>query len=262
MSRIFFIGDLHGNADWIYALDNRLEEPLEAADWVVLLGDSGLNYWTDEHHQSMKKKLNRLGCQFFVVRGNHEARTKDVKDMNSLAWEEISESDDKLIIGSMYREKKYAHIYYAEDCVAAYKINEYDVLVIPGAYSVDKYYRLQMGYNWYPTEQLNAAERAAGLELATSKNHWDFILSHTCPISLEPTDLFLSMINQSSVDKTMELYLEEIKEKTNYNFWLWGHYHAQRIYPYRPGEGQHIMLYCEQALEFNNIIKGNYWMGS
>ena len=34
-----------------------------------------------------------------------------------------------------------------------YQFNEQSVLVIGGAYSVDKNYRLQMGYNWYSSEQ-------------------------------------------------------------------------------------------------------------
>lgn len=55
-------------------------------------------------------------------------------------------------------EVSYPHIKYASDRAALYTIADQLTLVIPGAYSVDKYYRLQMGWNWFPGEQLTALE--------------------------------------------------------------------------------------------------------
>lgn len=34
-----------------------------------------------------------------------------------------------------------------------YNFNNHNILVIGGAYSVDKYFRLAKGYNWYEREQ-------------------------------------------------------------------------------------------------------------
>lgn len=38
-----------------------------------------------------------------------------------------------------------------------------------------------------------------------SERDWkiDVVLSHTCPLRYEPTEVFLSMIDQSSVDKSI-----------------------------------------------------------
>ena len=44
---------------------------------------------------------------------------------------------------------------------------------------------------------------AAGVVLAQSDSY-DLVLSHTCPIIYEPTDLFLFVVDQSTVDKTTE----------------------------------------------------------
>ena len=65
------------------------------------------------------------------------------------------------------------------------------------------------------------------LEFANQKV--DFMLTHTCPIQWEPTDLFLGFIDQSKVEKKMEIFLENIKHNMTGNIWCFGHYHADRI---------------------------------
>lgn len=66
-------------------------------------------------------------------------------------------------------------------------------------------------------------------EIHFSDKYYDFIFSHTCPISWEPNDLFLSMIDQSTVDKTMEVWMDKFEKKFLWKHWLFGHYHADRI---------------------------------
>ena len=45
MNRFFFIGDLHGDTAPIGHLDKEVN--LTESDWVILLGDSGINYWAN-----------------------------------------------------------------------------------------------------------------------------------------------------------------------------------------------------------------------
>lgn len=56
----------------------------------------------------------------------------------------------------------------------------------------------------------------------------DIVLTHTCPYSWRPTDLFLPMIDQDTVDNSMELWMEEFKDTFYWSYWLCGHYHADR----------------------------------
>jgi hypothetical protein len=44
-----------------------------------------------------------------------------------------------------------------------------------------------------------------------------------------PTDLFLSFIEQSTVDNSTEEWLERVKNKINWGVWCLGHYHADRL---------------------------------
>ena len=70
----------------------------------------------------------------------------------------------------------------------------------------------------------------------TVKNNskFDYVLSHTCPINYIPQHLFLSFIDQSTVDKSMERYLQEIYELLDKDYlkkWMYAHYHSDEILP-------------------------------
>lgn len=100
--------------------------------------------------------------------------------------------------------------------------------MLGGAYSVDKARRLALGYSWFADEQLSIEERKQAFALAQTK-HWDYVLTHTCPVNWEPVDLFLPCTDQSTVDKTMELWLQEVVDTIDYDHLLFGHYHSDRI---------------------------------
>jgi 3-oxoacid CoA-transferase subunit A len=81
----------------------------------------------------------------------------------------------------------------------------------------------------------------------------DLVLSHTCPVAWEPTDLFLKGLDQSTVDKTMERYLGEIEYNLDYKAWLWGHYHAYRDYPRTDGR-RRTMLYNQEVIDLDQYM--------
>ena len=74
-------------------------------------------------------------------------------------------------------------------------------------------------------------EIKAYVEKQLSNNDWnvDVVLSHTVPYDYRPVDLFLSMIDQSTVDESTELWLGEIEKKLDYKWWYAGHYHTSRV---------------------------------
>ena len=53
---------------------------------------------------------------------------------------------------------------------------------------------------------------------AATGKHIDFIMTHTCPYSIEPRDMFLGFIDQSTVDDSMERWLDEVKEAAPWSF--------------------------------------------
>lgn len=134
--------------------------------------------------------------------------------------------------GKVWVEEAYPNILFAKDG-EIYDIAGMKTIVIGGAYSVDKFYRLSKGYNWFEDEQ-PSDEIKAYVEKQLSNNDWnvDVVLSHTVPYDYRPVDLFLSMIDQSTVDESTELWLGEIEKKLDYKWWYAGHYHTSRVRGY------------------------------
>ena len=100
---------------------------------------------------------------------------------------------------------------------------------------------------WFKDEQLTAAEIGDIWDKVLGR-HYDFILTHTCPLSWEPTDLFLGGIDQSRVDKFMETFLDDIKDRCSWSIWLFGHYHADRL------ERPYVEQFYEEVEDLESII--------
>lgn len=140
---------------------------------------------------------------------------------------------DEEVQGLVYIENKFPNIKYFVDG-ENYFINGHHCLVIGGAYSVDKYHRIKLAKvygkestGWFAEEQLTAAEMRT-IEIDTKNETFDFIFTHTCPYSWQPTDLFIKGIDQSLVDNTMELWMDKLKDNFTWNIWCFGHYHEDR----------------------------------
>lgn len=217
----YLTGDCHGDFSRFYDFTKDID-PKNCC--FICLGDFCANYYLNKTDYKNKKRLNSLGSQFYIIRGNHEQRPSLIHNIQWAYNEEV-----KGIVGV---EPEFPNIHYFKDDVSEYTINGYKCLIIPGAFSIDKEYRCQRTLDngwcgWFPDEQLSPQEMEAGMKLCSGKTY-DFILSHTCPICWEPYDLFLSFIDQSKVDKTMEIFLNDLKDKIHWNYWLFGHYHHDR----------------------------------
>lgn len=220
-------GDTHGNINRFKLLAQSDYKPEETA--IIVLGDMSINFFLDKSDTRRKRQLQELGFTYYLVRGNHEMRPTRLPN--------IKIGHDNDVHDAVYFEPEYPNIKYLIDG-HYYMIKDKIYLVIGGAYSVDKYYRLgnlsdEAPYyecaarGWFQDEQLTEEEMQE-IKFHTGKNQVDVILTHTCPISWEPTDLFLSGIDQSTVDKSMEVFLEWIKEHSKWKYWFFGHFHKDR----------------------------------
>ena len=128
--------------------------------------------------------------------------------------------------GTVYIEPEYPNLIFAKDG-EIYDFGGQSYIVIGGAYSVDKYLRLLRGYHWFESEQ-PSDEIKKYVEQQLDKADWqvDGVLSHTTPKKYEPVWAFLDSIDQSRVDKSTEIWLEEIEKKLKYKHWYAGHFHV------------------------------------
>lgn len=240
LKNVLITGDTHGRVEGRLAhIKETMPEYLPEETAVIILGDVGLNYYKSKHDWKLKHWASKFGYTIYCLRGNHEDRASAMKDYTF--------SYDDFVHGYVYHEKEFPLIKYFDDEVATYNIMGKSILCIPGAYSVDKWYRLQNNWQWFAHEQLTEEEMDFA-EKQFSGKHYDFVFSHTCPICWEPTDLFLSMIDQSTVDKTMEVWMDKFKDSIDWGIWLFGHYHADRL------ERPYVEQFYTEVEDINNII--------
>ena len=213
---IYYTGDTHGDLRRIVNFSR--ENNLEKEDVMIVLGDVGVNYYTDFRADVEKRNYSRdISCTVFCVHGNHEQNPEYMSSMLEKEWHG----------GIVYYEKAYPNFLYAKDG-EIYALDGKKTVVLGGAYSIDKGFRLTHGYNWFSDEQMTPEVRKR-CEDNLEKAGWevDVVLSHTVPISAEPVEFFLEGVDQSKVDKTTEKWLESIKERLTYKKWLAGHYHCE-----------------------------------
>ena len=217
--------------------ENQIQDISKTA--IIILGDVGLNCLFNRFETNMKKEVSNYSITIYGVRGNHEARPQDIPNM-LLKY-------DQNVHGLVYFEKEFPNIKYFKDG-ESYSINGYKTLVIGGAYSIDKDFRLIMNYPWFENELLSAEE----MEEISNKvkgQSYDLILSHTCPLDWEPTDLFLSGVDQSTVDKSMEIWLNQLKNEIQWKVWCFGHFHADRF------ERPRVEMFFEDYDSLDNIMQ-------
>ena len=235
MNRIFITGDIHGNPgsaiSRIYQIDNPTEE-----DKIIVCGDAGLEYGGIISADT-KYIMSTFPGEWIIMRGNHDNRYwRNHTEISETYSSYIARPQDGWIIENNYLiEKQYYNIKYVKDGGGLYHIDSYNFLFIPGAYSVDKYYRLNRNLPYEKEERLNWLEKEFLFTLAEEEFHKiDFVIGHTFPLKMEKyyQDLFLSGLNESSIDKSMEQFLniimDTIEKHQSFKQYFGGHFHADR----------------------------------
>lgn len=243
MNRVFITGDRHGNFDDIFLFCKKFKTTKN--DILIILGDAGINYNVDNNpdyiismdgtipnvphyfnttsSKELKRKLANLPITLFCIHGNHEARPESVLGYQAKLWSG----------GVVYFETEFNNILFAKDGEIFSILNK-KFLVIGGAYSIDKSYRIakyNMGwkqYKWFSDEQITEKVKAEILYMIEDIVRVDVVLTHTCPKKYEPTEAFLQGLNQDDVDKSTEEFLNIIEEKLLYDSWYCGHYHTEK----------------------------------
>ena len=194
----YITGDIHGNLSKLTSL--KTMKIINENDTMIILGDCGFNYYLNKKDKALKEEANNLGFTILNIKGNHELHPDQIDSYETKEWNGAT----------VYYEEEYPNLLFAKDG-EIYDIEGKKTLVIGGAYSVDKYYRIQRGFRWFDTEQ-PSEDTKKYIYKQLNKCDWkvDIVLSHSAPLKAEPRHLFLPGIDQSTVDKSTEEYLDDI----------------------------------------------------
>ena len=213
---IYITGYNHGNFQRIKEFCKKQQTTTN--DYLIILGDAGINYFGD-HDNKLKEELTKIPITFLCVYGNHEERPENIK-----TYQEIN-----LFDGIMYQEKNYPNLLFFKDS-EIYTILNKKVLVIGGAFSVNKDLMIERGYKWFKDEQPSELIKKQTLNNLKENNYQvDYILSHTCPYKYLPYEMFYIGVNQNKVDQSTEKFLDLIEESTDYHKWYCGHFHTDKV---------------------------------
>jgi len=212
---IYLTGDTHRDFKRTAAFCDTVEST--ADDVLIILGDAGINYYGGAKDRWLKYQLTKLPITLFCIHGNHEQRPETLKHVKAERFGGIA-----------YWESEYPNLLFAKDG-EVYSLGGRRCIVIGGAYSVDKPLRLLNGWNWWPDEQ-PSAETRAHVESRLDAEGWrvDVVLSHTCPLKYEPREMFIGGVDDATVDKTTEKWLDAIEDNLEYSRWFCGHFHTDK----------------------------------
>lgn len=175
----------------------------EREDVMIILGDAGLNFYLNKTDHRRKAEVSQIPITLFMIHGNHEERPFNVPGYEERGWNG----------GVVYIHPEFPDQIFAKDG-EIYNLNGKKTIVIGGAYSVDKEYRLMRHIPWFESEQ-PTEEIKKYVEKQLDGAGWavDVVLSHTAPFQYEPRHLFLPFIVQSRVDKSTERWLQTIETR-------------------------------------------------
>lgn len=201
-------------------------------DLLIVLGDNGVNFLGEKGDRVKKKALAMFSITFMMIRGNHDQRPSP-----KLYHEKFVRTDE--YSGRFLIEDKFPNLLFAQDG-ETYQLRSHRAIVIGGAYSVDKDFRLEqqeMGnpsWRWFPDEQLTPLEmKRIEEDLKCQKEKGfdmpDIILSHTCPLNHKPYSKIVPGYEGFVLDEEMEKWLNKIERIVPYEKWYCGHWHLDEV---------------------------------
>ncbi len=234
-SQIFITGDKHRNYKSVIQFCHQNKTTFE--DILIILGDAGFNYYGDRRDEKLKDKLSRCRVTLFCIHGNKENRPQNIDTYET----KIFHND------YVYYEKKYPNLLFAHDG-GVYEFDGKSAIVLGGAHSVDKNFRINNNLPWWEDEiPTTEVKKEFVTALQNRDNQIDYILTHTVPLKYEPVEMFLSqqkkkkhiwgnrIRNRTSnlnfepdINKDLEKWLDKIEERTQYQKWYAGHYHTDK----------------------------------
>lgn len=231
--KYFITGDKHRNFQYVKNFCRDINT--RRKDVLIILGDTGFNYYEDVRDDKLKSEISNLNITLFCLHGNKENRPQNVGTYGIRSF----------CGGKVYYEPRYPNIYFAIDG-EIYTFEGKKYMVVGGAHSVDKMRCLEGDMPFWEDEiPDNTIKAKVEEKLSHEHNKIYGMMTHTCPIDYLPTEMFMSTRQNAAIkrkprkakskklfkpdiDRTTEEWLGKLERQLDYKVWYCGHYHIDK----------------------------------
>jgi predicted phosphohydrolase len=217
---IYVVGDRHGEEDGFS--DDKLPEQSSwmSDDIVIVTGDFGYVMRGEKNNLPERNKLDALAQKPYMILfcdGNHEG------------FDYLEQYPEEIRFGAPIRKIRH-NIYWLQRGYI-YTIEKHTFLVMGGAYSTDKAFRLkyQATYGeriWFPQELPTAEEYQRAIRnLKEHNNKVDYIVTHTAPRTIIPR---ITGSAPALGDLELTGFFDWIYHEIQFTQWFFGHFHEDK----------------------------------
>ena len=215
---IFVTGDCHGNFERFKPEYFPEQAQMTKRDIVICAGDFGGVWFGDGRDEAALDWLESLPFTLAFVCGNHEnydaLERYPVKDWHGGKVHRIRSHVLHLMRGQVFERKL---LMLQRKPRARYRINH---------------------ISWW-AQEMPSEEEYAEARKNLAKVDWavDYVITHCAPTSIA------LMENRHNEADPLTDFLQEVKERAHYHYWLFGHYHDNRAI-----DEKHVLLW-EQIVQ-------------
>ena len=215
---IYATGDCHGNFARFEQKHFSEQANMTKDDAVIIAGDFGGVWFGDSRDDETLDWLERLPFTLAFVCGNHE-------NYDALERYPVAEWHG----GKVHRVRPHVlHLMRGQ----IFELESYRFFTMGGAKSHDTNHRINH-ISWWRQELPSDEEYIEALQNLERYN-WqvDYIITHCAP-----TSIALAGSRHNEADRLTD-FLQEVRERATYHYWLFGHYHDNRAI-----DEKHILLW-------------------
>lgn len=244
---IFATGDTHGNFQRFGTKHFPEQKEMSRSDHVIICGDFG-GVWADTPNE--RYWLDWLEDKPFTtlfVDDNHEnfdrLNALPIQKWHGGKVHEIRPHILHLMRGQVFEIEGYT--FFTIGGAASHDI--WDGILDPASPTFEEDYWLKRrtrqvfrvkGVSWWEQEMLSEDEYAEAVRnLERVGYEADYIITHCAPTSVQ------QKLNPDFTPDSLTDFLEKVKTKADYHYWLFGHYHDNRAV-----DEKHILLW-EQMVQ-------------
>lgn len=220
---IYVTGDTHGNFRRFQPEYFPEQAGMTKNDVVIIAGDFGGVWFGDSRDDETLDWLERLPFTLAFVCGNHE-------NYDALERYPVAEWHG----GKVHRVRPHVlHLMRGQ----VFELESYRFFTMGGAKSHDTNHRINH-ISWWRQELPSDEEYSEALQNLKRYN-WqvDYIITHCAP-----TSIALMGSRHNEADRLTD-FLQEVRERAKYYYWLFGHYHDNKAV-----DEKHILLW-EQIVQ-------------